>query len=61
VTGGGFLPVPSAIRRWCGLTAGERILLAADPVAQVVVLHPLKALDRAVGAAHAAALGGDDA
>lgn len=61
VSGRGYLPVPSALRQWCGLAAGERVLVVADPVAQVVVLHPPKALDRAVGAAHAAALGGDDA
>jgi hypothetical protein len=61
VNGAGYLPVPSAIRRWCGLVAGERVLVVAGPVEQVVVLHPPSALDRAVGAAHAVALGGGGA
>ena len=59
VSSRGYLPIPSAIRQWCSLAAGERVLLVADPVAQVVVLHPPKALDRAISAAHAVALGGD--
>jgi hypothetical protein len=32
----GYLPVPSAIRQWCGLAAGERVLVVADPVAHGV-------------------------
>jgi hypothetical protein len=59
VNGRGFLLIPSAVRRWCTLGAGERVLLVADPAGQVLVLHPPQALDRVVGAAHAAAFGGD--
>ena len=57
----GFLASPAAIRRWCALAAGERVLPVADPVGQVLVVHLPTASDRAVGAAHMAALGGDDA
>ncbi|RKN50500.1 AbrB/MazE/SpoVT family DNA-binding domain-containing protein [Micromonospora endolithica] len=60
LTGQRHLHLPAAVRKWCGLKAGERVLLAADPTAGVLVVHPPAALDRMIVQAHAAALGGDE-
>lgn len=40
------LRVPLAVRRWCRLAAGDRVLLAADCAIGVLVAHPLAVLDR---------------
>jgi bifunctional DNA-binding transcriptional regulator/antitoxin component of YhaV-PrlF toxin-antitoxin module len=58
-TRGGHLRLPATVRRWCGLGAGDRVLLAAEPDAGLLVVHPPASLDAMVGWAHARALGGD--
>ncbi|MBX7267750.1 AbrB/MazE/SpoVT family DNA-binding domain-containing protein [Micromonospora sp. Llam7] len=57
----GHLHLPLAVRRWCHLTAGDRVLLAADPASGVLVAHPLAALDQLLADAHAAVAGGEAA
>jgi hypothetical protein len=42
----GHLRVPLAVRRWCRLAAGDRVLLAADRATGVLMAHPLAVLDR---------------
>ncbi|GAB3939197.1 hypothetical protein GCM10027614_20880 [Micromonospora vulcania] len=59
LTGQGHLHLPAAVRKWCGLKPGDRLLLAADPIAGVLVVHPPAALDAVVAQIHAAALGGE--
>ena len=54
-----YLVLPSAVRHRCGLRAGEQVLVAADPHHDVLVVHPLAALDAMVLAFHAALLRGE--
>ncbi|MFJ5599902.1 AbrB/MazE/SpoVT family DNA-binding domain-containing protein [Micromonospora parva] len=61
VTGQGHLHLPAAVRHWCGLTAGDRVLLAANPADGLLVVHPPAALDAMVVAVHADLLGGGQA
>ncbi|WBB50239.1 AbrB/MazE/SpoVT family DNA-binding domain-containing protein [Verrucosispora sp. WMMA2044] len=61
VTGQGRLHLPVAVRHWCGLSAGDRMLLAASPADGLLVVHPPAALDAMVMAVHADALGGGQA
>ncbi|MEU5950091.1 AbrB/MazE/SpoVT family DNA-binding domain-containing protein [Micromonospora sp. NPDC047465] len=61
VTGQGHLLLPSSVRHWCGLSAGDRVLLTADPVANLLVVYPPIALDEMVAQADRAVLGGDPA
>ncbi len=58
VTGQGRLHLPVTVRQWCGLTAGDRVLLAASPADGLLVVHPPAALDAMVMAVHADVLGG---
>lgn len=55
----GHLRLPATARRWCGLAAGDRVLLMADPDQGSLVVHPPAAMDAMVGWLHEAALGGD--
>lgn len=59
VTGQGYLQLPAAVRHWCGLNPGDRVLLAADPAAGRLVVHPPAEVEAMVTAAHAAAWGGE--
>jgi hypothetical protein len=56
-----FLHLPVAVRRWCELAAGDRVLLAAYPEGGLLVVHPPTVLDAVVDRVHAQALkvGGD--
>jgi hypothetical protein len=56
VDGQGHLRLPAPIRHWCGLTAGERLLLAADPERGLLVMHPPAALHVMITQVHAAVL-----
>ncbi|GAA4855413.1 hypothetical protein GCM10025787_44300 [Saccharopolyspora rosea] len=49
----GHVPLPIAVRRWCGLQPGDRVLLAAAPEKQLLVVHTMAALDAMVAAFHA--------
>lgn len=55
----GHLRLPAMVRRWCGLEAGDRVLLAADPAQERLVVHPPAAVDAMVGWLHGRVLGGD--
>jgi hypothetical protein len=55
----GHLRLPIAARRWCGMEAGDRVFLVADPDEGRLVVHPPAALDAMVAWLHATALGGD--
>ncbi|MGI5151418.1 AbrB/MazE/SpoVT family DNA-binding domain-containing protein [Plantactinospora sp. CA-294935] len=55
----GYLLLPLAVRRWCRLGAGDRVLLAADPTSGVLVAHPLATLDRLLAGVHEAVAGGE--
>jgi hypothetical protein len=59
LTGQGHLRLPTTVRRWCGLSTGDRVLLAAEPGDGRLVVHPPAALDAMVAWLHEAALGGD--
>lgn len=51
VDGRGFLHLPPTVRRRCGLTAGDRLLLAADPDAGQLTGYPLPTLGLLLAAA----------
>ncbi|MDW5325330.1 hypothetical protein [Plantactinospora sp. KLBMP9567] len=55
----GYLVLPLAVRRWCRLAAGDRVLLAADPINGVLAAHPLATLDRLLAGAHEVVAGGE--
>jgi hypothetical protein len=57
----GHLHLPLAVRRWCHLTAGDRILLAANRATGVLLAHPLVVLDRLLADLEAALWGGETA
>lgn len=61
MTAQGYLRLPAAARRWCGLVTGDRVLLAADPARGRLVVHPPTALDAMVATWHAQLLDGDPA
>ncbi len=53
----GHLRLPAGLRRRCGLTTGDRVLLVVDHDTRVLVLHPPAALDALLGGHHATVLG----
>jgi hypothetical protein len=55
----GYLILPLAVRRWCQLTAGDRLLLAADPATNLLMGHCFAVLDRLLGGADASVVGGE--
>jgi hypothetical protein len=59
LTGQGRLRLPATVRHWCGLVAGDRVLLAADPHRGLLVVHPPAALDAMITQSHAGVLDGD--
>jgi bifunctional DNA-binding transcriptional regulator/antitoxin component of YhaV-PrlF toxin-antitoxin module len=48
-----YLVLPAALRRRNGLGAGDLVLVAADPNHDVLVVHPLSALDTMITTYHA--------
>ncbi|SCG69236.1 AbrB/MazE/SpoVT family DNA-binding domain-containing protein [Micromonospora halophytica] len=60
VTKEGHVRLPAVVRQWCGLTAGDRVLLAADPKAGRLVLHPPASLDAVVARVHDEAFAGGE-
>lgn len=46
------LPLPAAVRRWCGLNPGDRVLLAAAPEPGLLLIHTMRALDAMVADFH---------
>ena len=47
-----YFVLPAAVRHRSGLHARDHVLMAADPNHDVLVLHPLTALDATVSAYH---------
>ena len=60
ITEQGHLRVPAVVRHCCGLQAGDRVLLVADPGEELLAVHPPAALDAMIAAFHAGVLGGGD-
>lgn len=54
----GHLQLPVAVRRWCDLAPGDKVLLAAEPDQQLLIVHPPATLDAMITQAHAALHGG---
>lgn len=48
----GHVQLPLATRRWCGVDAGDRLLLAAVPDFGVLLVHTMAALDDMVRSFH---------
>jgi bifunctional DNA-binding transcriptional regulator/antitoxin component of YhaV-PrlF toxin-antitoxin module len=59
VTGHGHLRLPAPVRRYCGLDAGCRVLLVADPSKGRVVMHPAAMVDAMITREYAAIFGGE--
>jgi hypothetical protein len=53
----GELPLPAAARRMCGIAAGEAVLLAAFPSADLLMIHAARAVVRLLADLHAPAIG----
>jgi bifunctional DNA-binding transcriptional regulator/antitoxin component of YhaV-PrlF toxin-antitoxin module len=60
ITNQGNLRLPAPLRHRCGLAAGDRVLLAADPDLSRLAIYPPAALDNAL-AVCADAAGGEPA
>lgn len=52
-TGHGDLRVPARVRRRCGLLVGDRVLLAADPASDRLLVFPPTVVDAMIAARHA--------
>jgi hypothetical protein len=55
-----YVVLPASVRHRRGFCPGQQVLIAADPGHDVLVVHPLAALDSMVVAYHAALVGGGD-
>lgn len=55
------VPIPAAVRRWCGLATRDRVLLAVDSDRGVLLVHTMTAVEEMLRSRHAALLGGEDA
>jgi hypothetical protein len=49
VSATGFVKVPLAVRRWCRIRTGDRVLLAGDPTGGVLVIYPLVVVHARLG------------
>jgi hypothetical protein len=54
----GELPLPSAVRKMCGVVAGQPLLLAAFPSQDLLVIHPARTVARLLADLHVQAIGG---
>lgn len=61
VTRQGHLRLPATLRHRCRLGPGDRLLLAADPEWDLLIVHPPAALDDLLAQRHTEVLGGDRA
>lgn len=55
----GHIPLPLSARRWCHLQAADRVLLAATPEHDLLVIYTMAALEAMVTAFHSPADGGE--
>jgi hypothetical protein len=49
----GHVKLPAAARHWCRLCAGDRVLLAADPLNSLLIVHPPVIVEELVTGLHA--------
>jgi hypothetical protein len=56
----GLVRLPVVVRRACRLQTGDRILLAALPARQRLIIHPPATLARLTAAVHETVAGGED-
>ncbi len=61
VTNQGHLRLPAPLRHRCGLVAGDRVLLAADPDRSRLAIYPPAALDSALAQQSIDPAGGEPA
>jgi len=54
----GHLQLPVAVRRWCDLAPGDKVLLATEPDLQLLIVHTPATLDSMITRAYVP-LGGD--
>jgi hypothetical protein len=54
----GYLHLPLTVRRWCGVTTGGRVLLAADRAAGLLIGYPVAVLDTVLAHLQAPVTGG---
>ena len=54
----GELPLPAAARKMCGIAAGQPLLLAGFPSADLLMIHAARAVVRLLADLHAQAIGG---
>jgi hypothetical protein len=59
MTSQGHLRLPAHVRHCCELGSGDRVLLAAYPDLNVLLVHPPTVLDLLLADRHATLLGGD--
>ncbi|MHA4951549.1 AbrB/MazE/SpoVT family DNA-binding domain-containing protein [Micromonospora sp. SD19] len=55
----GHVRLPAVVRQWCGLAAGDRVLIVAEPASGRLVVHPPAKLDELITQAHDAVFGGE--
>lgn len=58
VTKQGHLRLPATVRRGCGVVPGDRVLLAADPRRELIIIYPPVALDDLLAQRHDEVVGG---
>ena len=58
VSGQGRVHVPAAARHACRINPGDRVLLAAEPDAGVLLIHPLTTIDAMLAQFHDRAIAG---
>jgi bifunctional DNA-binding transcriptional regulator/antitoxin component of YhaV-PrlF toxin-antitoxin module len=58
VSGQGRVHVPAAARHACRINPGDRVLLAAEPDAGVLLIHPLTTIDAMLAQFHDRAMAG---
>ncbi len=61
VTSQGHLRLPAPLRHRCGLAAGDRVLLAADPERSRLAVYPPAALDTLLSRQSTETTGGEPA
>jgi len=55
-----YLVLPATVRHRSGVQSGDRVLMAADPHHDVLVVHPLAALDSMIATYHSSLTTGGD-
>ena len=56
-----YLRLPATVRHWCGLSSGDRVLVAAEPARDAVAVHTMPTLQALLVDSHARMFGGETA